>query len=216
MFLLLPALAFAGPAAACAQTFGLDGDQAALAARPLAEWVKQAQTLEKRADWAGLLAWGQAWARVETKNPLPWFVQGRELGELGRFAEAIAAYRQNLRLAPDDVFALNNMGNAYRDSGHPRAAMQAYRAAVEADPDYIPAWHNLGLTFYLTKGDAGVNRALQKLQAINPALAEVWRSLAIEYSITRDERVARKAVRVLRGLSEAERARMFGILFDES
>jgi cytochrome c-type biogenesis protein CcmH/NrfG len=107
------------------------------------------------------------------------------------------------------------MGNAYRDEGHPREAMQAYRAAVEADPDYIPAWHNLGLTFYLMKGDAGVNRALQKLQATDPALAEVWRSLAIEYSITRDERVARKAVRVLRGLSQAERARMFGILFEE-
>jgi len=215
MFLLLPALAFAGLAVAGAQTFGLENDQAALAAHSQANWVKQAQTLEKRADWAGLLAWGQAWARVEAKNPLPWFVQGRALGELGRFAEAIAVYRQNLRLAPDDVFALNNMGNAYRDSGHPRQAMQAYRAAVEADPGYIPAWHNLGLTFYLTKGDAGVNRALQKLQATDPALAEVWRSLAMEYSITRDERVARKAVRVLRGLSQAERARMFGILFDE-
>jgi tetratricopeptide (TPR) repeat protein len=213
LILLLPALAFTGLAAAAAQTFGLAGDQAALAARPQAEWVRQAQTLEKRADWAGLLAWGQAWARVEAKNPLPWFVQGRALEELRRFA--IAAYRQNLRLAPGDVFARNNLGNAYRDSGRPREAMQAYRAAVETDPDYIPAWHNLGLTFYLTKGDAGVNRALQKLQATDPALAEVWRSLAIEYSITRDERVARKAVRVLRGLSEAERARMFGVLFDE-
>ncbi|MHB1144322.1 MAG: tetratricopeptide repeat protein [Thiobacillus sp.] len=177
--------------------------------------MRQAQALEKRADWTGLLAWGQGWARAEAKNPLPWFVQGRALGELGRFAEAIAAYRQNLRLAPDDVFARNNLGNAYRDSGRPREAMQAYRAAVETAPDYIPAWPNLGLTFYLTKGEAGVTRALQKLQATDPALAEVWRTLAIEYSITRDERVAREAVRVLRNLSQAERARMFGILFDE-
>lgn len=215
VFLLLPVLAFAGLASAGVQTFGLAGDQAALPARPQAEWVRQAQALEKRADWTGLLAWGQGWARVEAKNPLPWFVQGRALGELGRFAEAIAAYRQNLRLAPDDVFARNNLGNAYRDSGRPREAMQAYRAAVETAPDYIPAWHNLGLTFYLTKGEAGVTRALQKLQATDPALAEVWRTLAIEYSITRDERVAREAVRVLRNLSQAERARMFGILFDE-
>jgi len=215
LFSLLLTLAFAGPVTAATQTFGLDDDQAAPAARPQAEWVRQAQVLEKRADWQGLLAWGQAWARAEAKNPLAWFVQGRALGELGQFAEAIAAYQRNLRFAPGDVYARNNLGNAYRDSGRPREAMRAYRAAVETDPDYIQAWHNLGLTFYLTKGQAGVTQALQKLQASDPALAEVWRTLAIEYSITRDERVARQAVRVLRGLSAVERARMFGILFDE-
>ena len=213
--LLLLGLAFAGPVAAAAQTFGLDGDSAALAARPQAEWVRQAQALEKRADWPGLLAWGRTWAQADAKNPLAWFVQGRALGELGRFADAIAAYRQNVRLAPGDVFARNNLGNAYRDSGRPREAMLAYRAAVEIDPDYVQAWHNLGLTFYLSKGQAGVTQALQKLQATDPALADVWRALAIEYSVTGDARVAREAVRVLRGLSEAERARMFGILFAE-
>lgn len=212
---LLPCLAFAGPVVAGAQTFGLDGDQAALAARPQAEWVRQAQALERRNDWPGLLAWGQAWAQADAKNPLAWFVQGRALGELGRFTDAIAAYQQNLRLAPGDVWARNNLGNAYRDSGRPREAMRAYRAAVELDPDYIQAWHNLGLTFYLSKGQAGVTQALQKLQATDPALAEVWRMLAVEYSVTGDARVARDAVRVLRGLSEAQRARLFGILFAE-
>jgi tetratricopeptide (TPR) repeat protein len=215
LLLLLLGLALAGPVAAAAQTFGLDGEPAALAARPQAEWVRQAQSLEKRADWPGLLAWGRIWAQADAKNPLAWFVQGRALGELGRFDDAIAAYRQNVQLAPGDVWARNNLGNAYRDSGRPREAMLAYRAAVEIDPDYVQAWHNLGLTFYLSKGQAGVAQALQKLQATDPALADVWRALAIEYSITGDARVAREAVRVLRGLSEAERARMFGILFAE-
>lgn len=214
--LLWSCLALAGPAAAAVETFGLDGGQAALAARPQAEWVQQAQALEKRADWAGLLGWGRAWARADAKNPLAWFVQGRALAELGRYAEAIAAYRQNLSLAPADVWAHNNLGNAYRDSGRPREAMKAYRAAVEANPDYIQAWHNLGLTFYLTRGEAGVTQALQKLQATDPELAEVWRALAVEYSITRDPRIAREAARVLRGLSEAQRERLFGILFAES
>ena len=213
VLLLWSCLASAGPAAAAVETFGLDGGQAALAARPHAEWVKQAQALERRADWTGLLAWGRAWAQVDAQNPLAWFVQGRALGELGRFPEAIAAYRQNLRLAPRDVWARNNLGNAWRDSGRPREAMQAYRQAVETDPDYLPAWHNLGLTFYLTKGEAGATRALQQLQAADPELAGAWRALAVEYSLTGDPRIAREAVRVLRGLSEARRARLFDILF---
>jgi tetratricopeptide (TPR) repeat protein len=132
-FLLWSCLAFAGPVAAV-DTFGLDGGQAALAARPQAEWVRQAQALERRADWTGLLEWGRAWAQADARNPLAWFVQGRALGEMGRFSEAVAAYRQNLRLAPGDVFAHNNLGNAWRDSGCPGEAMRAYRAAAEIDP----------------------------------------------------------------------------------
>lgn len=213
--LLSTCLTLAGPVAAGAQTYGLDGGEAAPASRSLGGWVKQAQALEKRGDWPGLLAWGQAWAQADPRDPVAWFVQGRALGELGRLAEAIDAYRQNLRIAPDDVLARNNLGNAYRDSGRTRDAMQAYRAAVEIDPAYVPAWHNLGLAFYQSRGQAGVIQALQQLQAIDPALAEVWRALAIEYSITRDERVAHRAVQALRGLSAAERARMFGVLFPE-
>ncbi len=191
-FVLLACLTCSGPVIAATQTFGLDDGRAALASRPSAAWVKEAQSLEKRGDWQGLLAWGQDWAQIDDKNPLPWFVQGRALGELGRTPEAIAAYQRNVSLAPRDALARNNLGNAYRDSGRPREAMLAYRA------------------------EAGVTQALQKLQATNPVLADVWRALAIEYSITRDERVARRAVRVLRGLSSAERKRMFGILFDDS
>lgn len=212
---LLPCLLCAGSAVAGARTFGLDSDQAALAARPRAEWVRQARMLEKHADWPGLLAWGQAWARVDADNPLAWFVQGRALGELGRFADAITAYRRNVQLAPGDVWARNNLGNAWRDSGHPREAMLAYRAAVEIDPDYLQAWHNLGLTFYLVQGQAGVTRALERLHATDPALAEAWRKLAVEYSLTRDERVAHEAARVLRGLSATRRARMFEHLFGD-
>ena len=215
LLLSLTCLALAGPAAA-AETFGLEGDQASLAARPQGEWVRQAQALERSADWPRLLAWGQDWARVDAKNPLAWFVQGRALGELGRYDEAIAAYGHNLRVAPGDVQARNNLGNALRDSGRPREAMRTYRAAVEINPDYIQAWRNLGLTFYLMKGEAGVAQALQKLQAIDPRLADVWRALAVEYSVTGDERVARKAVQVWRGLSKAKRAQMFGVIFDES
>lgn len=207
-------LALAAPLQAATQTFGIGDGAAALAARPQSDWVREAQTLERRGDWQGLLAWGRDWARIDAGNPLAWFIQGNALVELGRRAEAIAAYERTIRLAPHDFYAHNNLGNALRDSGRTREAMQAYRAAVEVNPDYVQGWHNIGLTFYRARGQAGVTRALQTLHATDPALAEVWRKLAVDYSITGDERIANEAVRVLRGLSPAERARMFRILFD--
>jgi tetratricopeptide (TPR) repeat protein len=202
-----------GPALAGAQTFGLDGQPARQSAR--ADWVAQARGLEQRGDWRGLLALGQAWARSDAASPLAWFVQGRAYAALGRPADAIAAYERNLRLAPDDARARNNLGNAWRDSGRPREAMQAYRAAVDADPDYVQAWRNLGLTFYLARGQAGMARALERLRAVDPALAEVWRTLAVDYAASGDPRMADRAVAVLRGLDAGQRKRLFDVLLDE-
>lgn len=206
----------AGPLWAAAQTFGLDDGRVVHAARAHAEWVHEARTLERRRDWAGLLVWGRDWAAADAGSALACFVQGRALTELGRLPEAIAAYREALKIDPADVWALNNLGNVLRDSGHPREAMQAYRAAVEIDSGYMAAWHNLGLAFYLTRGETGVMRALRQLEAVDPKLAAVWRVLAIDYSLTRDVRVAQEAVRVLRGLDHVERTRLLRIVFDEA
>lgn len=199
-----------GPVWARAQTFGLDGQPASQ--RVPVDRVAQARDMERQRDWASLLALGQQWSQDDPGNPLAWFVQGRAWSALGQPAQAIAAYRQTLRVAPDDVLARNNLGNELRASGQPHEAMQAYRAALEIDPGYVPAWHNLGLTFYLTRGQAGVTRVLDALRAQDPALAEGWRRLAVEYSVTRDPRVAHEAVRMLRGLSAANRTRLFDIL----
>lgn len=177
-----------------------------------AEWVAQAQALERRGDWNGLYELGRQWTRSDSRNALAWFVLGRAASGLQRHGEAIAAYREALAIAPDDVHSINNLGHAYRDSGQSAAAMRAWREALRVKPDYLDVWQNIGLTFYAHKGQAGVVKALQQLHAVDPALAEVWRKLAIDYAASRDQRVAQEAVGVLRGLSEAQRSRMFEIL----
>lgn len=177
-------------------------------------WFEEAQRLEKARDWPELLVLGRQWTQAEADNALAWFVLGRALAQLGQAPAAIEAYRQNLRLDPGDWYAHNNLGNLYRAGQRHRAAMDAYHAAVRSRPDYIPAWHNLGLTFYDLKGPAGVAQALRRLNATHPELAEAWRRLAIDYSLSRDPRVARDAIRLLRGLTDAERERMFAILLD--
>ncbi|KAB2325291.1 tetratricopeptide repeat protein [Betaproteobacteria bacterium SCN1] len=218
LFALLAGASLGGspaPAAAGVQTFGLEDRPAAQTTPADPRWVAQARALERRSDWPGLLALGQAWARSDPADPLAWFVQGRAYAALGRLAEAIGAYERNLRLAPDDARARNNLGNAWRDSGRPREALRTYRAAVDADPDYVQAWRNLGLTYYLAYGRAGVARALERLRTVDPALADVWRALAVDYAASGDPRVAERAVDVLRGLDAAQRKRLFDALFAE-
>ena len=200
-------------AGAVAASDGENLDLAESSTLAQADWVGRATRLEQRAEWPGLLAWGERWTRARPADATAWFVLGRAYSKLTRYPEAILAYRQNLKLEPGDIHALNNLGNVYRESRLFRDALTAYRDAVQISPDYIQAWHNLGLTLFELKGVAGVTRALQQLQASDPVLADAWRRLAIEYSLSRDPRVAQKAIAVLRGLDADQRRRMFEILF---
>jgi len=177
-------------------------------------WLDAAQTLEKRGDWQALLDLGLRWSQSEAGNPLAWFVLGRAYGELKRYPEAIDAYRQNLRVDPQDMYARNNLGNSYHALKHYKEAMAAYHGAVNVNPDYLLAWRNLGHTFYELKGPAGVAQAIQKLQDSDPALADAWRRLAATYALSRNGRVEQEAIQVLRGLSPDQREHMFSILLD--
>lgn len=168
--------------------------------------------MEKHEAWPALLDWAQRWTQAEPENALAWYVLGRAYGELKRYPEAIAAYRQDLRLSPEDAFAHNNLGNAYRNSRRHLDSLQAYRAALRIKPGYIQAWQNFAAAYYELKGVAGVSLALGQLHASDPELAEAWRKLAVEYVQSRDARVADEAIKVLRGLDEGQRERMFEIL----
>lgn len=175
-------------------------------------WTRQAIVHEQRQDWQSLVELGRRWTAAEPKNATAWFVLGRALGQMNRYAEAISAYLKDLEIEPRDLNGRNNLGNLYRDSGRFPEAMQAYRDALRLNPNYLPAWYNLALTFYQLKGMVGVSQALQQLRTVNPQLADAWYKLAIQYLQTHDERIAQEAVKVLHGLTNASRETMFQIL----
>ncbi|HEV3137678.1 MAG TPA: tetratricopeptide repeat-containing glycosyltransferase family protein [Pirellulales bacterium] len=71
-----------------------------------------------------------------------------DLGEiyrtLGKIPEAIAAYRQSLRLNFEAPDAHTNLGTLLQAHGDLNEAVTCYREALELDPQYAPAHHNLG------------------------------------------------------------------------
>ncbi|MGO9444788.1 MAG: tetratricopeptide repeat protein [Thiobacillaceae bacterium] len=176
-------------------------------------WIAQAIALERQEEWQPLMQLGYQWTRAEPGNATAWFVFGRALTAMYRYPDAIEAYQRLLKIDPRDVYARNNLGDAYRETQRPLLAMHTYCDALRIDPDYMPAWQNLGMTFFKLRGMAGVSQALQKLRASDPELAEAWSNLLIGYSQTQDERIAQQAVKVLRALPKSRREQMFNILF---
>ena len=65
------------------------------------------------------------------------------LEHTGRLAEAEAAYRRSLALAPGYAEVRNNLGNCLRKQGRIDEAVAEHREAIRLKPAYYPAYNNL-------------------------------------------------------------------------
>jgi tetratricopeptide (TPR) repeat protein len=108
------------------------------------EWMREAVELEGRHDDAACAAYRAA---VDADPALfaAWVNLGRLLHELGRHAEARAAYEQGIASAGDDALLRFNLGVLLEDMALPDAAAEAYAVAVTLDPDFADAHYNLAL-----------------------------------------------------------------------
>jgi len=69
--------------------------------------------------------------------------QGNELIQHGELEEAVARYREALRLKPDSAGAHNHLGNALAQQGELEEAVTHYREALRLKPDFAEASLNL-------------------------------------------------------------------------
>src|SRR5262249_8723640 len=70
--------------------------------------------------------------------------RGADLYRRGMVDEAIAAYREAIRIRPDRAEAHNNLGLALHARGRAEDAVAEFRAAIRLRPDYAEAHFNLG------------------------------------------------------------------------
>lgn len=114
-----------------------------------------------------LLLCGAVLAAGQTPRPgaEELFRRGQELAGRHRYAEAILAFEQALRLQPDQpnvLFALGSAAFQYDD--HPRAA-EVYQRLLTLDPGHVSAHHNL----------AAVYVAMERFDQAQAELAEAVR-----------------------------------------
>jgi len=105
---------------------------AAILAHGQAGYWKDSPTLFRRA------------LAVTTGNWVIHYNLGCGLQAQGNHAEAVAHFRETLKVRPTEPSALNNLGFSLSRLGDPSGAVAAYRRAVEVKPDYVEARTNLG------------------------------------------------------------------------
>ena len=77
------------------------------------------------------------------KAPEGWLKLGLAQFQSHDLASAEKSFSTALYLSPNNAEALNGLGLARVERGHPREAAQFFAAAAKEQPDYAPAWLNL-------------------------------------------------------------------------
>jgi tetratricopeptide (TPR) repeat protein len=85
---------------------------------------------------------------------------------------ARAAFETALSLNPNDVAALNGLGNDALEREDFSTAIDWYRRAIAAQPRFVKAWKNLAYTLSLAGDAAGARAAFETIFGIYPNLAE--------------------------------------------
>ena len=75
------------------------------------------------------------------------FNLGLAYGNAGQYEEAIASYKEAIRIKPDDADAHYNLGVTYGESGQYEEAIASYKEALRIKPDDADAHYNLGYVY---------------------------------------------------------------------
>jgi len=109
------------------------------------------------------------------------FYAGYCYGVLGRWQEAIEAFKQAIHIKPELVEAHNYLGIAYGALGRYQEAIDAYKKAIQVKPDYAPTYNKLAVAY----GNLGLwQEALEACNqaiSINPDYVEAYNNLGAVY-----------------------------------
>lgn len=161
----------------------------------------------KEKDWQALEAYCRRWTKAEPKNDVAWYSLGLAYEKMGRHREAVQAFREALRIKPDDAETCYNLGVAYGKMGHLREAVQAFREVVRIKPDLAEAWYNLGNAYGKMGRHRDAVEANREALRLKTDYAEAWYNLGVSYLKMAQYREAveafREALRIKPDLAEA-------------
>jgi tetratricopeptide (TPR) repeat protein len=167
-------------------------------------YLKQQKSDEARASFERAT---KLRARYPDTLPNAWNNLGLLAAREGRTAEAIPYFQEALRLNPDHLIALDNLGNAYRAQKQWDEARKVLQRAVNVGPEDPEANYNLGMVFAQIGDNDRAYEYLQKALTLRPAYPEALNNLGVLYLRTqrRNEAVAsfEECIRVAPGFDQA-------------
>ena len=141
--------------------------------------INQIVGLFNRGDNDNVKKQAQKLIKFYPKHPFGWKVLGAVLANLNQLEAALEAQLTSIKLSPQDVDALYNLGNTYRRLYRYEEAVKHYLTALKYNPKFALAYNNLALTLHdlghFTQAVEHFRIALQMVQT-NP---EIYYNLGV-------------------------------------
>ncbi len=152
-------------------------------------YLDQQKTAEARKSFEGALKLRASYPDTLANS---WNNLGLLAAREGRTDEAIGYFQEALKLSPDHMIALDNLGSAYRQQKHWGDARKTYERALEINPDDAEANYGVGMVFAQNDDTARAFDSLQRALKLRPIYPEALNNLGILYLRTqrRDQAVA--------------------------
>jgi tetratricopeptide (TPR) repeat protein len=167
-------------------------------------FLKQEKTGEARACFERTL---KLHASYPDTLPNAWNNLGLLATREGRTADAIPYFQEALRLNPDHLVALDNLGNAYRQQKQWDEARKVLERAVAVGPEDPEANYSLGMVFAQIDDSTRAYEYLQRALKFRAEYPEALNNLGVLYLRTRrqNEAVAsfEECIRVAPGFDQA-------------
>ena len=125
----------------------------------------------------------------------------------GRVEDSIECFQQALKVNPNHVLSLDNLGNAYRLEKRWDGARQVLQRAIAISPEDPEANYSLGMVYAQTDDTENAYEYLQRALKARPVYPEALNNLGVLYLVTqrRDEAVSsfEQCIRVAPGFDQA-------------
>ncbi|HDN79272.1 MAG TPA: tetratricopeptide repeat protein [Chloroflexi bacterium] len=108
--------------------------------------------------------------------------KGIEYARQGKLDEAVAEFKEAIRLEPDNAKAHYNLGLVYDKQGQFDQAIAEYKEAIRLDPNHVPARNNLGGIYYNQKRFDEAAAEFKEVIRIKPDYALAHRNLGALYA----------------------------------
>ncbi len=150
--------------------------------RSTLDWMVGALALGTKEDWEGLLDWCQRWTDADPRNNAAWRCIGIADARLHRHGDAIKAFRESLRLSPEDALTWSHLGNSYRYLKGYDDAIEALQKALRLEPKNADAWSSLAAVYIELERAGDAADAYREMARLNPDQIETWVALADVYN----------------------------------
>jgi tetratricopeptide (TPR) repeat protein len=138
-------------------------------------------THERNKVWRDPITLWQDCLKKSPRKERPHYNLGFQYSLVGRYQEAIEAFKESIRLRPNDPESYNNLGLVHKAMGAYPQAIETYQEAIRIRPGFARALNNLGVAYSETGLHREAIEALARANDLKPNDTEIKNNLGVAY-----------------------------------